>query len=24
LIDGIVRYERMDKQRKRVAVLPAQ
>jgi large subunit ribosomal protein L27 len=24
LIDGIVRYEHMDKQRKRVAVLPAQ
>ena len=24
LVDGVVRYERMDKQRKRVAVLPAQ
>ena len=24
LVEGIVRYERMDKQRKRVAVLPAQ
>jgi large subunit ribosomal protein L27 len=24
LVDGIVRYERMDRQRKRVAVLPAQ
>jgi large subunit ribosomal protein L27 len=24
LIDGTVRYERMDKERKRVAVLPAQ
>jgi len=24
LIDGVVRYERKDKERKRVAVLPAQ